>query len=275
MVCASEGSNPKETTHTPLIKPMSILINGSTFLVRTFRKGYSDYVDQPGLIQNQGTEYMTADPKPVSWITGTKNDDYVTAPSQSTHKWVLKGGGGNDYMQGTDRNMNWMFGHEGDDYIHGSEHFKDYINGGTGNDKLFGYGGTDKLIGGDGDDQMFGGDGNDKLLGGKGDDQLQGGEGDDLLLAGHGSNMYYGEAGADRFGLMKQHDQNIIGDFDHTEGDQLLIRKRNIDSVEVSHAGTGSNGESQFWLKSDMGLTGIQTNAGTTAEDIIGAIKAI
>ena len=96
-----------------------------------------------------------------------------------------------------------------------------------------------------------------------------------LLLAGNGSNTYYGGAGADRFGLMKQHDQNVIADFDHSEGDHLLIRKRHIDSVEVSFAGTGTNGEAQFWLQSEMGLTGIQTTAGTTADDIMSAITAM
>ena len=75
---------------------------------------------------------------------------------------------------------------------------------------------------------------------------------------------------------MKQHDQNTIGDFDHSEGDQLLIRKRHIDSVEVSYLGNlGANGEAQFWLESEMGLTGIQAKAGTTVDDIMGAIKAM
>ena len=88
--------------------------------------------------------------------------------------------------------------------------------------------------------------------------------------------MYYGGAGADRFGLMKKHEQNVIGDFNHEEGDQLLIRKRHIDSVEVSFVGNlGVNGEAQFWLESEMGLTGIQTKVGTTVDDIMGAIKAI
>ena len=179
-------------------------------------------------------------------------------------------------MQGTDNAVNLMLGQEGDDYMHGSDTFKDYLYGGTGNDKIFGYGGNDILKGEDGDDEILGGDGNDKLFGGKGDDQLQGGNGNDLLLAGNGSNMYYGGAGADRFGLMKKHEQNVIVDFDHEEGDQLLIRKRHIDSVEVSFLGNlGANEESQFMLESEMGQTGIQTKVGTTVDDIMGAIKAM
>ena len=37
----------------------------------------------------------------------------------------------------------------------------------------------------------------------------------------------------------------------------------------------GANGEAQFWLESEMGLTGIQTKVGTTVDDIMGAIAAI
>ena len=255
---------------------MAILTEGSSFITNNGQKGFTEYVDQPGLIQNKNVDYNTASPKKVSWMDGTEGNDWIAAPFQSTHKWVLKANAGDDFIQGTDQNNNWIFGHEGNDYIHGAKAFKDYLNGGSGDDKIFGYGGNDKLLGGDGDDEMLGGDGNDRLLGGKGDDQLQGGEGDDLLLAGHGSNMYYGGAGADRFGLMKKHEQNVIGDFDHAEGDQLLIRKRHIDSVEVSFVGNlGANGEAQFWLESEMGLTGIQTKAGTTTDDIMGAIAAI
>ena len=66
----------------------------------------------------------------------------------------------------------------------------------------------------------------------------------------------------------------MIGDCDRAEGEQLLIRKRHIDSVEIGFVGNlGANGEAQFWLESE-GLTGIQTKVGTTG-DIMGAIAAI
>ena len=253
---------------------MGILTNGSSFTVRSFRNGFSNYVDQTGLVQNKGADLYTSNTRPVSWLNGTNGNDWVTAPAMSTDKWILQGGAGDDYIQGTDNNSNWIYGEDGNDYIHGSDTFKDHLDGGAGNDKMFGYGGNDKLTGRDGDDEMLGGDGNDVLLGGEGDDQLQGGNGDDVLLAGRGSNTYYGGAGADRFGLQLKHGQNVIADFDHEEGDQLLIRKRHIDSVEVSFVGNlGANGEAQFWLESKMGLTGIQAKAGTTVEDIMGAIK--
>ena len=272
------GGNTTPPQHTHPFKKMEkeTFTNGSNFLVRTFRNGFTEYVDQPGLIQNKGATHSSHVNGQFSRLSGTEGNDWLTAPAQSTAKWIITAGEGDDYMQGTDNAVNLMLGQEGDDYMHGSDTFKDYLYGGTGNDKIFGYGGNDILKGEDGDDEILGGDGNDKLFGGKGDDQLQGGNGNDLLLAGNGSNMYYGGAGADRFGLMKKHEQNVIGDFNHEEGDQLLIRKRHIDSVEVSFLGNlGANGEAQFMLESEMGQTGIQTKVGTTVDDIMGAIKAI
>ena len=255
---------------------MTTLTNGSSFLVRTFQKGFTDYVEQPGLIQNKGASLSSHLDGKFMRLAGTEGNDWLTAPAQSTAKWIVTAGGGNDFMQGTDNNVNLMFGDEGDDYMHGSKSFDDNLIGGAGDDRLFGHGGDDKLKGNSGDDDIIGGDGNDRLYGGKGDDQLQGGDGDDLLLAGHGSNTYYGGSGADRFGLMKRHEQNVIADFDHSEGDQLLIRKRHIDSVDVSFVGNlGANGEAHFWLESSMGLTGIQAKAGTTVENIMESIKAI
>ena len=78
------------------------------------------------------------------------------------------------------------------------------------------------------------------MYGGEGDDQRQ--DGDDLLRARHGLNLYYGGAGADNFTLMKEHIQNIIGDFNPNEGDKLLIHKGHIDRIKISIAGRGNQG---------------------------------
>ena len=254
---------------------MAWLINGSDFLVRTSNEGFDDYVVKRALVQNKDADHNESHTKNVSWIDGTDDHNWITAPAQSTRKWVLKAYGGNDYVQGTDNNSNWLYGYDGDDYLHGSSLFKDYLNGGDGDDSIFGYGGNDKLTGKNGDDQLVGGPGSDRLFGGAGDDNLKGGDGNDLLLAGYGSNIYFGGAGADRFGLMKRHEQNIIGDFNPIEGDELLIRRRHFNSVDVSFSGRGTNDEAQFWLESSQGLTGIQAQSDTTTEDIMGAIKVV
>ncbi len=73
----------------------------------------------------------------------------------------------------------------------------DELIGGTGDDRLFGFGGADVLIGSAGDDVLSGGEGNDSLFGDDGDDLILGGEGDDLLAGGLGENRLFGEDGID------------------------------------------------------------------------------
>jgi Ca2+-binding RTX toxin-like protein len=64
------------------------------------------------------------------------------------------------------------------------------INGGAGNDKIFGYQGDDRLDGGDGNDEVDGGEGNDQVRGGAGNDQVWGDQykapGADLIDGGPG-----------------------------------------------------------------------------------------
>ena len=66
------------------------------------------------------------------------------------------------------------------------------INGGGGNDELYGGpgGGDDLLTGGPGNDRLYGGIGNDTLEGGPGDDQLRGGPDDDMLDGGEGDDAF-------------------------------------------------------------------------------------
>ena len=86
--------------------------------------------------------------------------------------------------------------------IHGGDGF-DTIWGGTGDDRILGFGGNDALRGGDGADTIFGGNGNDSLSGGDwkdelwgeaGEDSLYGGAHNDTLRGGRGSDALFGEA---------------------------------------------------------------------------------
>ncbi|MDQ1724064.1 MAG: endoglucanase [Frankiaceae bacterium] len=64
----------------------------------------------------------------------------------------------------------------------------DTIDGGIGNDTIYGAGGADKLSGGDGNDKLFGGGGNDVLSGGRGNDVLTGGPGVNKYSGGDGND---------------------------------------------------------------------------------------
>jgi Ca2+-binding RTX toxin-like protein len=74
------------------------------------------------------------------------------------------------------------------------------VNGGTGNDNLFGGDGTDAINGGDGSDALFGGGGNDRLAGDRGADSFAGENGDDTLVwnNGDGGDEEEGGNGFDR-----------------------------------------------------------------------------
>ncbi len=64
------------------------------------------------------------------------------------------------------------------------------LNGGTGNDALFGTAAADNLSGGAGSDLLLGDTGNDTLNGGAGNDLLIGGNGADAMTGGTGDDIY-------------------------------------------------------------------------------------
>ncbi|ESK53636.1 beta strand repeat-containing protein [Acinetobacter tjernbergiae] len=66
----------------------------------------------------------------------------------------------------------------------------DVLNGGEGNDSLFGQGGADTLNGGNGNDLLHGGSGDDTLNGNEGNDTLNGGLGADSMSGGTGDDVY-------------------------------------------------------------------------------------
>ncbi len=204
---------------------------------------------------------------------------WIAAPQESTDIWVMAGWEGDDFIQGTDAAVNEIHGFGGDDYLHGSANHNDNIIGGDGNDKIYSYegddlihgdNGSDLLSGGRGGDSLFGGNGNDSLYGAIGNDSLEGGAGDDLLMAGPGFNTLSGGSGADRFALLKSSDNHIM-DFDPSEGDRLLIRRKHMSTVEVILKKRDPLGPI-FDLEGKMGITTLDSDAGTTVDDIIDSI---
>lgn len=83
----------------------------------------------------------------------------------------------------------------------------DTIEGGSGQDVIFGQGGDDSLLGGQGDDDIDGGEGDDTLEGGQGQDELIGGAGADFLSGGTGDDTLDGGAGEDVLQLGPDNDR--------------------------------------------------------------------
>ena len=140
----------------------------------------------------------------------------TASPAEPLVNWVLNvsGGPGDDNIDGADSASGAVFaasisGDDGNDILRNAP----ILDGGAGNDQLFGTGGPDTLHGGPGDDVIRGeaGDdalggeqGNDHLDGGGGNDTLSGGLGNDTILGGIGNDIYTvdtidGSDGADTF----------------------------------------------------------------------------
>ena len=99
----------------------------------------------------------------------------------------MDGGAGNDDL----------YGEDGHDIIYGGTG-NDKLNGDAGNDVLFGGTGTDTLSGNTGNDTLYGEAGDDFLYGDEGHDKLFGGSGKDILSGGDGNDTLYGEDGNDK-----------------------------------------------------------------------------
>ena len=90
------------------------------------------------------------------------------------------------------------------------------IDGGAGDDRIFGSQAADTLIGGDGDDFLSGWVGEDQLDGGNGNDVLSGLGDNDTLKGGAGNDELWGEAGEDLLIGGTGDDTYFVEDFDDT-----------------------------------------------------------
>lgn len=102
-------------------------------------------------------------------LTGGDSSNVIDA-SESGVSVVLRGGGGNDELTGSE--------------------FNDSIFGGAGNDTVFGLGGVDVLNGEADNDSLTGGQGNDQLVGGTGNDDFEwvNGDASDAISGGQGAD---------------------------------------------------------------------------------------
>ena len=126
---------------------------------------------------------------------GIDTADYSSSPGAVTARLDLEYGGSNDASGDTYVSIENIIGSSGNDYITGQHSYTpgggdvdNRLDGGAGNDLIYGFGGDDTLLGGTGNDTFYGGDGDDELIGGTGDDTLNGGGGADTLDGGAGSD---------------------------------------------------------------------------------------
>ncbi|TBW48113.1 tandem-95 repeat protein, partial [Marinobacter halodurans] len=177
-------------------------------------------------------------------LTATSADDAIDATGR------IYGGAGDDQIVAREWlqwSYNRIFGEAGLDEIRGSQS-KDYIYGGSEDDRLYGSGGGDTIVGNEDDDYIEGGSGDDRLYGdserrskagsggskvGNGNDILLGGAGNDILVSDQGNDLLVGGEGDDIYDVLLS-DSVVIDNSSSTDGDDQLFLDYEFDSRSTS-----------------------------------------
>ncbi len=123
----------------------------------------------------------------IEWESATMLVIPPTPPVQGIN--TLNGGAGDDTLYGGNGN-DILNGDADNDTLYGGEG-ADTMNGGAGIDILYGEDDIDTLYGGAGDDTLYGGSGNDILNGDDNNDTLNGELGSDTINGGLGNDILY------------------------------------------------------------------------------------
>ena len=176
--------NENDTVIKAVIKNSGTLEADSNAIVRSGLQTIE--IKNSGLITSDGFAFNSVGRDGVELITNTGKIVGV----------VDLGGGADVFDTRNGTYSGTVDGGSGNDKIYGSSK-ADTFNGGADNDKIYGYDGNDVLTGGAGNDTVSGGNGNDKLNGGLDKDTLSGGTGNDTLKGDDGNDILNGDAGND------------------------------------------------------------------------------
>ncbi|MEL7596471.1 Ig-like domain-containing protein [Aeromonas veronii] len=179
--------------------------------------------------------------KPADWVNGKGLDgltQFLTlkngyAPSSLELYEYIKGNANSLDVAGDTRGGN------------------DKLQGGLGDDILFGQGGNDELYGNDGKDILYGGTGSDKLYGGLGNDILTGGEGKDFFV------WNQGDASASNLAV------DVITDFNKTANNTVDLNQKDV--IDLSDLLDSDGSKSEASLK---GLLSIFEESGNVRLEV-------
>uniref|UniRef100_UPI0035A0F6BD calcium-binding protein n=1 Tax=Neisseria dentiae TaxID=194197 RepID=UPI0035A0F6BD len=131
------------------------------------------------------------------------------------------------------------------------------LNGGRGNDTIYGNGGEDTIDGGEGDDKLYGGADRDHIFGGTGNDYIDGGTGNDLLR---------GQAGNDTYYFAQGYGHDVVRD---TEGSNTVRFGSGITVNDITVREEGANWVITLKETGDTLTLENQTQAGEAAAEFV------
>ncbi|MEP5729658.1 MAG: tandem-95 repeat protein [Sulfitobacter sp.] len=192
--------------------------------------------------QGNDTIYAGNDPDGIGDLLDIEDeasDDAPFSPDRNPDNGrdSVDGGAGDDLIFGADDD-DTLNGGSGNDTIDG-EIDDDIINGNIGDDSLIGGQGDDSVSGGQGNDTLEGDEGDDTLRGNLNDDTLMGGDGNDVLDGGGDNDLLEGEDGDDSL-QGGQGDDTLRGG----EGDDTMTGGAGQDVFEDVNAGDVVDGGS-------------------------------
>ena len=175
-------------------------------------------------------------------VVGCGGRDHITVASSISLPTLLEGGAGDDQIFGGSGN-DVIDGGDGRDKLLGRNGV-DRIFGGDGSDWIWGNHDGDSLFGGAGDDKIWGKLGNDHIYGEDGDDILYGNQGDDYINGGNGNDLLWGGTGDDTL-IGGAGNDILFGNFgddvlNGEEGDDILFGGFGSDTL--------SGGDGCDWL---------------------------
>jgi Ca2+-binding RTX toxin-like protein len=166
------------------------------------------------------------------------NPHLIVCPS-SLHHVDFALNDGNDFLDNQSSTAVAVDGGPGDDTLWGGA-AGDLLEGAAGKDTVHGRGGPDGVYGGDGDDTLYGEEANDTLRGGPGKDTLYGGLNDDNLEGDDGRDTLYGQEDRDTLTSADRDDDLWGGSGNDTLEDSRTVHgDDDNDVVNVRYGATG------------------------------------
>ena len=235
------------------------------------------------ILEGNGTFSSDLDAYNISSVLQTGTNERINLSGKTRFEDVMDGGADIDTVELTHAS-DAFFLHDSFSGFHSSlELMNDFdgdagtarvknienINAGDGND-IIDLTSPDYSLAGQ-DITVDGGAGNDTLWGSDANETLQGGDGNDELFGGAGINELIGGVGADEFQFTKTSTNDTIADFDITEGDTLKFFNTyevQFDRDSVSLNSTGDELSIAYGTDANDVMTITLTNAGLQLGDL-------